>query len=80
MVLQSATINAAHMLRQGNTLGRLKEGFAADLIILNANPLKDIEVLDRPEKHLLAVVKGGRVLDSRWSKLACEGRDAFMIE
>ena len=68
-ILQSATVNAARMLRQEEKLGRIKEGFLADLIILNANPLEDIEVLDRPERHLLAVIKAGHVVASRWSKL-----------
>ncbi|OMP86482.1 hypothetical protein BK809_0003652 [Diplodia seriata] len=69
-VLQSATVNAAKMLRQDGYLGQVKEGFAADMLLLNANPLDDIEVFDRPEKHLLAVIKDGRVYSSRWSKLA----------
>ncbi|KAK5687314.1 hypothetical protein LTS10_001452 [Elasticomyces elasticus] len=68
-VLQSATINAAYRLQQYEKLGRLKEGCFADMLILNANPLEDIEVLDRPTKHLLAVFKDGRVVESRWSKL-----------
>jgi imidazolonepropionase-like amidohydrolase len=69
-ILQSATINAAKLLQKENRLGRLREGSAADLLILNANPLEDIEVLDRPRKHLLAVIKDGRVLESRWYSLA----------
>ena len=79
-VLQAATVNAARMLRQDDTLGRLKEGYAADLIVLNANPLDDIEILDRPEQHLLAVVRGGRVLESKWSKMPSELEEATMIE
>lgn len=79
-VLQAATVNAARMLRQEDKLGRLKEGYLADLIILNQNPLEDIEVLDRPEKHLLAVVKDGRVVDSKWSKLPTEVEQSTMIE
>jgi imidazolonepropionase-like amidohydrolase len=79
-ILQAATVNAARMLRQEETLGRLKEGFSADLIVLNANPLEDIEVLDRPERHLLAVVKEGRVLESRWSKMPSELDESSIIE
>ncbi|KAK3703382.1 hypothetical protein LTR37_014488 [Vermiconidia calcicola] len=79
-VLQSATVNAARMLRQEDRLGRLKEGFVADLLILNANPLEDIEVLDRPEKHLLAVMKEGRVLESAFSKLPSETAQFSTIE
>lgn len=41
-ILQSATVNAARLLRQEDKLGRLKEGYAADLIVLNSNPLDDI--------------------------------------
>lgn len=79
-VLQSATVNAARMLRQEDLLGRLKEGFAADLLVLNANPLEDVEVLDRPERHLLAVVKEGRVMESRWSKMPVDGDGPALIE
>ncbi|KAI1084283.1 amidohydrolase [Whalleya microplaca] len=69
LVLQSATVNPASMLRQENFLGQVREGFAADLLILNANPLEDVAILDEPEKHVLAVIKNGRVYESRWSKL-----------
>ncbi|OAG37271.1 hypothetical protein AYO21_08570 [Fonsecaea monophora] len=68
-IIQSATINAARMMRRPDSLGRVVPGFVADLLILNANPLEDITVLDRPEKHLLAVFKEGRVASSRWSRL-----------
>ncbi|SMR46140.1 unnamed protein product [Zymoseptoria tritici ST99CH_1E4] len=79
-ILQSATVNAARMLRQENKLGRVKEGCVADLLILNRNPLDDIEVLARPDKHLLAVIKAGKVMHSRWSKLAAGTDPAQLIE
>jgi imidazolonepropionase-like amidohydrolase len=79
-ILQSTTINAAKMLRQEEQIGRIKEGYFADLIILNANPLEDIEVLCRPERHLLAVIKDGRVLESRWSKLGKDDGRSNVIE
>lgn len=68
-VLQSATVNAARMLRQEDVLGQVKEKFVADLLILNGNPLDDVSILDEPEKNVLAVIKDGRVYTSRWSKL-----------
>ena len=68
-VLQSATVNAAKMLGQESFLGQLKPGYAADMIILNVNPLNEVAVLDEPEKHVLAVIKDGRVHVSRWRKL-----------
>ncbi|EMC97929.1 hypothetical protein BAUCODRAFT_407748 [Baudoinia panamericana UAMH 10762] len=79
-ILQSATVNAARMLRQEEKLGRVKEGFFADLIVLNANPLDDMEVLAHPERHLLAVFKEGRVVESRWSKLPSDLDRVSLIE
>jgi imidazolonepropionase-like amidohydrolase len=79
-ILQSATINAARMLRQEEQIGRIKDGYFADLIILNTNPLEDIEVMCKPEKHLLAVIKDGRVVESRWSSLEKEDGRSNMIE
>lgn len=79
-ILQMATVNAARMLRQEESLGRIKEGYLADLVILNANPLEDIMVLDRPEKHVMAVIKDGKVLESRWSKLPKEDGASRVIE
>ncbi|KAK2594172.1 hypothetical protein QQS21_008111 [Conoideocrella luteorostrata] len=68
-VLQGATINAAKMLRQEKFLGQVKEGFAADLLILNGNPLEDVSILGEPKKTVLVVIKNGRVYMSRWSGL-----------
>lgn len=71
-IIQSATVNAARMLGQEGFLGQIAPGFAADLLILNKNPLEDISVLDDPSKSLLATFKDGRVAASRWSGLAVE--------
>ncbi|TQV95544.1 hypothetical protein V2A60_000733 [Cordyceps javanica] len=70
VVLQGATVNAARMLRQEDALGQVKAGFAADLLVLNSNPLEDVSILDEPEKSVLVVVKNGRVYTSRWSEVA----------
>ncbi|KAI9662875.1 MAG: hypothetical protein M1821_007922 [Bathelium mastoideum] len=63
-ILRSATITPAEMLRQ-ERLGQIKQEFVADMLILNEDPLKDILVLDDPAKHLLAVIKDGRVQASQ---------------
>ncbi|KAJ6787841.1 hypothetical protein PWT90_10045 [Aphanocladium album] len=70
VVLQGATVNAARMLRQEDVLGQIKAGFAADVLVLNKNPLEDVSVLDEPEKSVLVVMKNGRVYTSRWSGMA----------
>lgn len=71
-LLQTATVNPARMLKQENKLGQIQPGFIADILVLNKNPLEDIEVFDRSEEHLLAVMKGGRIWKSRWSKLPAD--------
>lgn len=68
-ILRSATITPAKMMGQEKFLGQLKQGYAADMLVLNSNPLEDISVLAHPEKHLLAVIKDGRVCSSRWKLL-----------
>ncbi|KAJ7241703.1 hypothetical protein B0H12DRAFT_1023969 [Mycena haematopus] len=63
-ILKHATTNAARMLGKSSLIGTISAGAYADLLILNENPLEDVTVLDRPEDHLLAVMKQGRVFSS----------------
>ncbi|KAJ3869488.1 Xaa--Pro dipeptidase [Lentinula novae-zelandiae] len=67
-ILRHATTNAAKMLDRTSLLGTISPGAYADLLILNANPLEDVTVLDRPENHLMAVIKGGRVVVTSGAK------------
>lgn len=71
-ILRSATVNAARLLMQEERLGQVREGFVADLLVLDKNPLEDITVLDRAEESILGVIKDGRVMTSRWEKLSVE--------
>ncbi|KAJ7291434.1 hypothetical protein C8J57DRAFT_1445140 [Mycena rebaudengoi] len=72
VILKHATTNAARMLGKSSLIGSISGGAYADLIILNANPLEDVTVLDRPEDHLLAVMKQGRVIASCVDGLAAD--------
>lgn len=56
--LQSATINPAKFLGLLKSLGTVEAGKAADLVLLDANPLDDIT----NTKRVWAVVAGGRYL------------------
>jgi len=47
-VLASATANAADALGLGTTTGRIREGYSADLVLLAANPIEDLTVLQTP--------------------------------
>ncbi|OJT05457.1 hypothetical protein TRAPUB_3727 [Trametes pubescens] len=62
---------AARMLGDAK-LGRIAVGCYADLLVLDADPLEDVTVLDYPEKHLFAVIQGGRVISSRIDALPVE--------
>lgn len=44
-VIQHATGNNARILGEENRLGRVRPGFAADLIVVNGNPLENLKVL-----------------------------------
>ena len=55
--LRSATLHAARGLRLANT-GEVRAGWAADLLLLAADPLQDVAALRKP----LAVIRAGRVM------------------
>jgi len=44
-IIQQATGNNARILGQEQRLGRVRAGFAADLIVVNGNPLENLKVL-----------------------------------
>jgi imidazolonepropionase-like amidohydrolase len=45
--IRAATVNAAALLDQGNRLGALEAGYAADMIAVGGDPLKDVSVLQK---------------------------------
>jgi hypothetical protein len=57
--LRTATSNAAAALGLEGRLGCIFPGAAADLIVLEADPLKDI----RNTQNIYAVIQGGRIID-----------------
>ncbi len=54
-ILKASTINGAKALGKNNILGSITTGKLADLVLLNANPLENIEAL----KSIEFVIKGG---------------------
>ncbi len=56
--LQASTINAASLLKIENDVGQLKEGYAADIIAVQGNPLEDITVLESVD----FVMMGGAIV------------------
>lgn len=61
-LIRSATVTAANLFMMGDQLGRVAEGYAADLLLLDGNALEDISVLCQPEQRLRLILKGGRVV------------------
>jgi imidazolonepropionase-like amidohydrolase len=57
-VIEAATRHAAYVCGQSDELGTLEKGKLADLIIVEGNPLDDINVMD----SVLYVVKGGELV------------------
>lgn len=58
--LKAATINSAHYIGAGNSIGSIKEGKLADLIVLEKNPLDAIENTNTIEM----VMSNGRLFDA----------------
>jgi imidazolonepropionase-like amidohydrolase len=55
--IRSATLNAAALLDQSNTLGSVEPGFAADIVAVKGDPLKDVKLL----QNIQFVMKDGTV-------------------
>lgn len=68
-ILRSATSNAAKYVGMEGRLGIIDQGAIADLLVLEANPLEDITVLDRVDEFLAAILKDGHVVASKLNGL-----------
>src|SRR6185369_12174061 len=61
--IRSATVNAAQLIRRGDRLGQIQEGFAADLVAYAGNPLDDIKVVS----NVGFVMKDGQVYKNQFA-------------
>ena len=66
-VIKIATLNGAVFLGKADDLGSVQEGKLADLVLLNADPVADIDAT----KNIALVMKGGKIIDE--SKLPLAG-------
>lgn len=60
-VIKAATSVAARALRRSDRYGALKAGLDADMLVLNANPLDDIKVLQNPNTFEM-ILKDGQLV------------------
>lgn len=54
----SATAGVAKLCMRSHELGKVKEGYFADCILVDGNPLEDIEVLQNHDKLNVIVING----------------------
>ena len=64
-ILRSATSVAAELIGQEGKLGVIAPGAAADLLVVDGDPTRDLAPLQAPERGLLAVMKGGTFYSNR---------------
>lgn len=67
--LVSATRMGGELMMQEHELGRIKEGYLADILLIEGNPLSDIRVLQDPEKITL-VMKDGVIYKNTLSAIS----------
>jgi len=71
-VLKSATVSAAKYIGMEGKLGCIKTENIADLLVLNANPLEDIAILDRIHDSMVGLLKNGRVVTHKLDGLSVD--------
>lgn len=63
-VLQSATIVAARLLRAEGHLGQLVPGAFADLLVVDGDPTRNLDMLTTPDTGIRLLMQGGRTVRS----------------
>ncbi|AOW51277.1 TPA: amidohydrolase family protein [Legionella pneumophila subsp. pneumophila] len=58
-IIRSATVVNAELLMQKGKLGVISEGAYADLLVVEGNPLVNLNVLIRPDENLKLIMKDG---------------------
>ena len=61
-LLRSVTITGAELIRRENEIGRVANGYDADLIAVDGNPLENIRLLANPAKNIKLIMQGGRIV------------------
>ena len=57
--IRSATVYGGQIMMKANELGQVKEGYLADLLLVDGDPLANLAILRDP-KRILAVMKDGK--------------------
>ncbi len=71
-VLQQATSESAKVIRMAGKLnthgmfGEIREGWVADLVLINGEVMEDISILEKPYESLALIMKKGVIVKSRF--------------
>ena len=57
--IQAGTMFGGQIMGMGNELGLIKEGYLADLLLIDGNPLSDVRIL-QDKKRLVSIMKDGK--------------------
>jgi imidazolonepropionase-like amidohydrolase len=57
--IRCATVYGGQIMMRGHELGQVKEGFLADLLLVDGDPLASLSILRDPSR-ILAVMKDGQ--------------------
>jgi imidazolonepropionase-like amidohydrolase len=69
-VLRQATIMGAEVVGMAGRLGRIAEGYLADLLVVDGDPLEDLGVLQDQGAQLALILQAGRVAKDAGGLLA----------
>lgn len=61
-VLQNATVNGARVLGLADRLGRVRQGYIADLLVINGNPLANLRLMNPYGTDLMSY--DGQIVDN----------------
>jgi imidazolonepropionase-like amidohydrolase len=64
-VLRQATIHGAEVVRMQGRLGRVAEGYLADLLVVEGDPLADLRVLQDQGAQIAIIIKDGALVKDR---------------
>jgi imidazolonepropionase-like amidohydrolase len=70
--LLSATQLGGELMMEPDRIGKLAEGYYADIVLVDGNPLEDLKVLQDPAKISL-VMKDGEIIKSCYDVKIPEG-------
>jgi len=70
-----ATRYGGEIMGLGDELGQVKEGFIADLLLVNGDPLKDLDMMVH-EKNLIVIMKDGELYKDQSASVASQRQAA----